>query len=110
MPDYWRTALIRAGRTFAQSFIAVIITARIYSQSDFGNLAVVVGIAGILRVLLTLRYEALIDFVSLSIFIMILGIITALHSTSQASEWKIISNDLNGYNFYTNKFIKGKNF
>ncbi len=24
MPDYWRTALIRAGRTFAQSFIAVI--------------------------------------------------------------------------------------
>ena len=41
---------------------------------------------------------------------MILGIITALHSTSQASEWKIISNDLNGYNFYTNKFIKGANF
>tara|TARA_R100000742_G_C4249072_1_gene67580 strand:+ start:138 stop:359 length:222 start_codon:yes stop_codon:yes gene_type:complete len=24
MPDYWRTALIRAGRTFAQSFIAVL--------------------------------------------------------------------------------------
>ena len=41
---------------------------------------------------------------------MILGIIAALHNTSQASEWKVISNDLNGYNFYTNKFIKGANF
>jgi len=42
------------------SFTTVIITARIFSQSDFGDLAVVVGIAGILRVLLTLRYETLI--------------------------------------------------
>ena len=42
--------------------------------------------------------------------LMIIGIIAALHSTSQASEWKVISNDLNGYNFYTNKFIKGANF
>ena len=25
MPDYWRTALIRAGRTFVQSFVAVIV-------------------------------------------------------------------------------------
>tara|TARA_B100000212_G_C26949825_1_gene353876 strand:+ start:122 stop:298 length:177 start_codon:yes stop_codon:yes gene_type:complete len=41
---------------------------------------------------------------------MILGIIAALNNTSQASEWKVISNDLNGYNFYTNKFIKGANF
>jgi hypothetical protein len=41
---------------------------------------------------------------------MILGIIAALHSTSHASEWKVISNDLNGYNFYTNKLIKGANF
>ena len=41
---------------------------------------------------------------------MILGIIAALHSTSQASEWNVNSNDLNGYNFYTNKFIKGANF
>ena len=42
--------------------------------------------------------------------LMIVGIIVALHSTSQASEWNLVSNDLNGYNFYTNKFIKGKNF
>ncbi len=42
--------------------------------------------------------------------IMIFGIIAALHNTSQASEWNVISNDLNGYNFYTNKFIKGANF
>ena len=41
--------------------------------------------------------------------IMIFGIIAALHNTSQASEWNVISNDLNGYNFYTNKFIKGTN-
>jgi hypothetical protein len=25
MPDYWRTALIRAGRTAAQSFVAVLV-------------------------------------------------------------------------------------
>lgn len=42
--------------------------------------------------------------------LMIMGIITALNNTSQASEWNVISNDLNGYNFYTNKFIKGANF
>jgi len=42
--------------------------------------------------------------------LMIVGIILALHSTSQASEWNLVSNDLNGYNFYTNKFIKGANF
>ena len=42
--------------------------------------------------------------------IMIFGIIAALHNTSQASEWNVISNDLNGYNFYTNKFIRGANF
>jgi len=24
MPDYWRTALIRAGRTFAQTFVAIL--------------------------------------------------------------------------------------
>ena len=41
---------------------------------------------------------------------MIFGIIAALHNTSQASEWTVISNDLNGYNFYTNKFIRGANF
>ena len=42
--------------------------------------------------------------------LMIMGIIAALNNTSQASEWNVISNDLNGYNFYTNKFIKGANF
>ena len=42
--------------------------------------------------------------------IMIMGIITALHSTSHASEWNIIYTDLNGYNFYSNKFIKDTNF
>ena len=42
--------------------------------------------------------------------LVIMGIIVALHNTSQASEWNVISNDLNGYNFYTNKLIKGANF
>ena len=40
---------------------------------------------------------------------MIIGIIVAANSTSQASEWNIIYTDLNGYNFYTNKFIKDTN-
>ena len=38
--------------------------------------------------------------------LMIIGIIAALHGTSQASEWKVISNDLNGYNFYTNNLLR----
>ena len=41
---------------------------------------------------------------------LIIGIIACAISKSQANEWKIISNDLKGYNFYTNKFIKGANF
>ena len=41
---------------------------------------------------------------------LIIGIVSILTSTSQASEWKIITNDLDGYNFYTNKLIKGGNF
>ena len=41
------------------------------------------------------------------IFIFIVITIT-VNSPSQASEWKIISNNLNGYNFYTNKFINDK--
>ena len=41
---------------------------------------------------------------------MIIGIFVALHNTSQASEWNVITNDLKGYNFYTNTFIKGANF
>ena len=41
---------------------------------------------------------------------LIIGIVSILTSASQASEWKIITNDLAGYNFYTNKLIKGRNF
>jgi ABC-type uncharacterized transport system YnjBCD substrate-binding protein len=41
---------------------------------------------------------------------LIIGIVSVLTSASQASEWKIISNELTGYNFYTNKIIKGGNF
>lgn len=50
------------GNTVAQiiSFVIIIITAKIFTQSDFGDLAVVVGMAGILRVIITLRYETLI--------------------------------------------------
>lgn len=40
----------------------------------------------------------------------IIGIIVAVNSPSQANEWNIIYTDLNSYNFYTNKFIKGANF
>ena len=41
---------------------------------------------------------------------LIIGIISVLTSLSQASEWNIISSELTGYNFYTNKIIKGVNF
>jgi hypothetical protein len=41
---------------------------------------------------------------------LIIGIVSVLTSASQASEWKIISSDLTGYNFYTNKIIKDRNF
>ena len=41
---------------------------------------------------------------------LIIGIVSILTSASQASEWNIITNDLTGYNFYTNKMIKGGNF
>ena len=41
---------------------------------------------------------------------LIIGIVSILTSTSQASEWIIISSELTGYNFYTNKLIKGGNF
>ena len=53
---------VSIGNTVAQiiSFVTLIITTKIFTQSDFGDLAVVVGIAGILRVIITLRYETLI--------------------------------------------------
>ena len=41
---------------------------------------------------------------------LIIGIISVLISVSKASEWNIISSELTGYNFYTNKIIKGGNF
>jgi hypothetical protein len=41
---------------------------------------------------------------------LIIGIVSILTSASQASEWNIITSDLTGYNFYTNKLIKGGNF
>ena len=41
---------------------------------------------------------------------LIIGIVSILSNVSQASEWKIISDELTGYNFYTNKMIKGRNF
>ena len=41
---------------------------------------------------------------------LIIGIVSVLTSISQASEWNIISSELIGYNFYTNKIIKGGNF
>jgi len=41
---------------------------------------------------------------------LIIGMVSVLTSASQASEWKIISSELTGYNFYTNKLIKGGKF
>ena len=41
---------------------------------------------------------------------LIIGIVSILTSASQATEWSITTNDLTGYNFYTNTLIKGGNF
>ena len=42
--------------------------------------------------------------------ILIIGLLSVLASTSQASEWNVVSSELIGYNFYIDKAFLGKNF
>ena len=42
--------------------------------------------------------------------ILIIGMLSVLASTSQASEWNIVANELIGYNFYIDKAFLGENF
>ena len=41
---------------------------------------------------------------------LIIGILSVLASTSQASEWNVVANELIGYNFYVDKAFLGENF
>ena len=41
---------------------------------------------------------------------LIIGILSVLASTSQASEWNVVANELIGYNFYIDKAFLGENF
>ena len=41
---------------------------------------------------------------------LIIGMLSFLASTSQASEWNILANELIGYNFYVDKAFLGENF
>ena len=41
---------------------------------------------------------------------LIIGMLSVLVSTSQASEWNVVANELIGYNFYVDKAFLGKNF
>ena len=41
---------------------------------------------------------------------LIIGMFLILASTSQASEWNVVSSELIGYNFYIDKAFLGKNF
>ena len=41
---------------------------------------------------------------------LIIGMLSVLASTSQASEWNIVANELIDYNFYIDKAFLGENF
>ena len=41
---------------------------------------------------------------------LIIGTLSVLASTSQASEWNVVANELIGYNFYIDKAFLGENF
>ena len=41
---------------------------------------------------------------------LIIGLLSVLSSTSQASEWNMVTNELIGYNFYIDKAFLGENF
>ena len=41
---------------------------------------------------------------------LIIGMLSVLASTSQASGWNVVANELIGYNFYIDKAFLGENF
>ena len=41
---------------------------------------------------------------------LIIGLLSVLSSTSQASEWNVVANELIGYNFYIDKAFLEENF
>ena len=65
MPDYWRTALIRAGRTFAQTFVAVLVANQAgMFEADVMMAALVAGASALISVVQNAIEDAPFPFMS----------------------------------------------
>ena len=65
MPDYWRTALIRAGRTFAQTFVAVLMANQAgMFEADVIMAALVAGASAVVSVIQNALEDAPFAFMS----------------------------------------------
>ena len=65
MPDYWRTALIRAGRTALQSFLAVIMANQAgMFEADVLMAGLIAGASALVAVVQNALEDAPFDFMS----------------------------------------------
>ncbi len=65
MPDYWRTALIRAGRTFAQTFVAVLVANQAgMFEADVLMAGLIAGASALVAVVQNALEDAPFDFMS----------------------------------------------
>ena len=65
MPDYWRTALIRAGRTFAQTFVAVLMANQAgMFEADVLMAGLIAGASALVAVVQNALEDAPFDFMS----------------------------------------------
>ena len=65
MPDYMRTALIRAGRTFAQTFVAVLVANQAgMFEADVLMAGMIAGASALVAVVQNALEDAPFDFMS----------------------------------------------
>lgn len=65
MPDYMRTALIRAGRTFAQTFVAVLVANQAgMFEADVLMAGLIAGASALVAVIQNALEDAPFDFMS----------------------------------------------
>ena len=65
MPDYWRTALIRAGRKFAQTFVAVLMANQAgMFEADVLMAGLIAGASALVAVIQNALEDAPFDFMS----------------------------------------------
>lgn len=65
MPDYMRTALIRAGRTFAQTFVAVLVANQAgMFEADVLMAGMIAGASALVAVIQNALEDAPFDFMS----------------------------------------------